>query len=259
MSVPLRAMIVDDEPIARRGVQRLLSHDADVEIVGEAGSGVEAVAEIRRLRPEILILDIQMPDLDGFGVLQELGSDLPAAVVFLTAFDQHAVRAFEVHALDYVLKPFDDERFEAALRRAKRQAYRVREGDLADRLAALLGRGGADGEGRPYPDRIALRSGARVSFVDAEEILFVRASGNYVEVKTRKHLHVLRETLAEMEVKLDPAIFVRIHRSTIINAKAVQHVESVYRGEYVVTMQEGTKFPSSRSCRERLEKALRIG
>lgn len=256
MSAPLRAMIVDDEPIARRGVQRLLSDDADLEIVGEAGSGVEAVAEIRRLRPEILILDIQMPDLDGFGVLRELGSEVPPAVIFLTAFDQHAVRAFEVHALDYVLKPFDDERFEAALQRAKRKAYGVREGDLADRLAALLGRGGA---GSPYPDRIALRSGARVSFVDAEEILFVRASSNYVEVKTRKHLHVLRETLAEMEVKLDPAIFIRIHRSTIVNAKAVEHVESVFRGEYVVTMQEGTKFPSSRSYRERLEKALRIG
>lgn len=146
MSALLRAMIVDDEPIARRGVQRLLSRDADLEIVGEAGSGVEAVAEIRRLRPEILILDIQMPDLDGFGVLQELGSDLPPAVIFVTAFDQHAIRAFEVHALDYVLKPFDDERFEAALRRAKRQAYGVREGDLADRLAALLGRGDAAGK-----------------------------------------------------------------------------------------------------------------
>ena len=257
MSAPLRAMIVDDEPIARRGVHRLLSRDADVLIVGEAGSGVEAVAAIRRLRPEILILDIQMPDLDGFGVLLELGSDLPPAVIFLTAFDQHAVRAFEVHALDYVMKPFDDERFEAALLRAKRQALRVREGDLADRLASLLGRGG--GEGRPYPDRIALRSGARVSFVEAEEILFVRASSNYVEVKTRRHLHVLRETLAEMEVKLDPAIFIRIHRSTIVNAKAVEHVESVYRGEYMVTMREGTRFPSSRSYRERLEKALRIG
>lgn len=258
MSTPLRVMIVDDEPIARRGVQRLLSHDADLEVVGEASSGVEAVAEVRRLRPEILILDIQMPDLDGFGVLQQLGGDLLPAVIFLTAFDQHAVRAFEVHALDYVLKPFDDERFEAALLRAKRQAYGVREGDLADRLASLLGRGGV-GEGRPYPDRIALRSGPRVSFVDAEEILFVRASSNYVEVKTRKHLHVLRETLAEMEVKLDPTLFIRIHRSTIINARAVQHVESVHRGEYVVTMLEGTRFPSSRSYRERLEKALRIG
>ncbi|WP_284349703.1 LytR/AlgR family response regulator transcription factor [Roseisolibacter agri] len=258
MSAPLRAMIVDDEPIARRGIQQLLARDAEVELVGEAGSGVEAVAEIRRLRPEILILDVQMPDLDGFGVLRELGSDPLPAVIFVTAFDQHAVRAFEVHALDYVLKPFDDARFESAVRRAKREAYRAREGDLVDRLASLLGRG-AGGERRPYADRIVLRSGARVSFVDADEILFVRASGNYVEVRTRKHLHVLRETLAEMAVKLDPATFVRIHRSTIINAKAVQHAESVYRGEYVVTMQDGTKFPSSRSYREQLEKALRIG
>ena len=259
MSAPLTVMVVDDEPIARRGVQRLLSRDPEVAVVGEAGSGTEAVEEIRRLRPEILILDIQMPDLDGFGVLRELGGDLPPVVIFLTAFDQHAVRAFEVHALDYILKPFDDERFEAALLRGKRSARGAREGDLADRLASLLGRSGAGGEESRYPDRIAIRSGARVSFVDAKEILFVRASSNYVEMKTRKHLHVLRETLAEMEMKLDPAVFVRIHRSTIINARAVQQVESVYRGEYVVTMQEGTKFPSSRSYRDRLEKALGLG
>lgn len=260
MTQALRAMVVDDELIARRGVRMLLAQDPELVVVGEARNGKEAVQAIQRLRPEILFLDIQMPDMDGFDVLRALGGECPPVVIFLTAYDQHALRAFEVSALDYVLKPFDDERFAAAVARAKRQAHQLREGSMAARLARLLEQRGEGAERTPgtYQERIVVRSGPRISFVNVDEIHFIQASGNYLEVKTGGHVHLLRETMGELEARLDPAVFLRIHRSTIVNLQRIRHVESLFRGEYLVVMQDGTKLPSSRTYRQRLEKAIGV-
>jgi two-component system LytT family response regulator len=250
----LRALIVDDEPLARERVRTLLAAEPDVVVAGECGSGGEAVAAILMDRPDLVFLDVQMPELDGFGVLErvrEAGAELPA-VVFVTAYDAHALRAFEVHALDYLLKPFDRERFTRALARA-REALARREADgLDERLATLL----AARSARPYATRLAVKSGGRVRLVKAEEVDWIEAASNYVRLHVGGERHLLRETMAALEARLDPERFVRIHRSTIVNLDRVRELEPYFHGDYVVKLHDGRRLTLSRTYRERLEERL---
>jgi two-component system LytT family response regulator len=263
----IKTLVVDDEPLARRNLRALLDADADIEIVGEAGSGAEALALMRRHSPDLVFLDIQMPELDGFGVLEQIEADALPVVVFVTAYDSYALRAFEFHALDYLLKPFDDARFEKALARAKLQVGQQEIGDLSRRLVALLedreGHAaqteGAGGGATKYQTRFLIKSAGRVSFLKSEEIDWIGAEDYYVKLYAGRKSHLLRETMNEMESKLDPDRFVRVHRSSIVNLERVRELRQLFNGDYSVVLQDGTELKLSRSRREHLETLLKTG
>jgi two-component system LytT family response regulator len=249
----IRALIVDDEPLARERILDLLAGDTEIEVVGECGDGLSAVAEIERHQPDLLFLDVQMPELDGFGVLEAIDETKAPVIIFVTAYDQYALRAFEVHALDYLLKPFDRERFDKALQRAKHQIAREGAGAVNQELVALL----ADLKARPKPlERLVIKSGGRVFFLRAEEIDWIEAAANYVKLHVGKESHLLRETINGLAAKLDPDKFLRIHRSTIINLERVKELQSWFHGDYVVILKDGTQLTSSRNFREQLHKLL---
>lgn len=255
----LRAIIADDEPAARRGVRLLLERDPDVEVVGEAGDAPEAVALILRERPELAFLDVQMPGGDGFSVLQAVGPTTAPAVVFVTAYDEHALRAFEVNAVDYLLKPFDDERFRAALTRAKGEVRQRQTETMNARLTQLLNYLETN---RSAPDpaaheRILVKSAGEIFFLKADEIDWIEAEGDYMKFHVGARTHLMRETMARLEARLDPAHFIRIHRSTIVNVERLRKLTPSFAGEYVVVLQDGTKLKLSRGYHERIARLLK--
>jgi two-component system LytT family response regulator len=249
----IRAMIVDDEPLARRRIRSLLAEAGDVEVAAECANGKEAIQAIEASPPDLLFLDIQMPELDGFDVLQAIGVGHVPVVIFVTAYDQFAVRAFEAHALDYLLKPFDDERFEAALQRARTQIRQQRGGDLDRRLRALLAEARRD---RGYLQRLAVPTGQRSVLIRTEQIDWIEAERNYIRLHVGGRTHLLRENLGRIESALDPTVFCRIHRSTIVNINRIQAVEAPLRGESLVVLHDGTKLASGRSYRANLRAVM---
>ena len=271
MPEPLRVVLVDDEPWARKGLRVLLEPVPGVEIVGEAGNGAEAVDVIRDAAPDLVFLDVQMPEMDGFGVLRALGPERTPAVVFVTAYDEHAVRAFDANAADYLLKPFDDERFHRALDRARARVGDRRVRDLASRLATLLATNGAESpaptappppspaEEAPsggYSDRIVLKSNGRITFLEVASIDWIEAADYVVRLHAGGATHVLREPISDLERRLDPRRFFRIHRSTIVNLASVREMQPLFHGEYAVIMRDGTRLRLSRSRRDRLQSLL---
>jgi len=253
----IRAFIVDDEPPARRRVAELLELSSEVEVVGELDNGADAVEALRRQPADLLFLDIQMPGLDGFGVLESLGPTRAPVTVFVTAFDRYALKAFDVHALDYLLKPFSDERFHAALGRACAMVRSRDRGALDDKLDALL----ADVTTRPssFLKRVVVKNAGRVSFVDVNEIDWIEATGVYVTIHTASKDHLIRETLASFETKLDPECFARIHRSAIVSLSRVAEIRSDVRGHQHVVLDSGASIKLSRAYRERLERSMEGG
>lgn len=249
--MPIRVLVADDEPLAQERLTGLLAAHSDCEVVAVCGDGRSALGAVRAHRPDLVFLDVQMPELDGFGVLRELGAAAPPAVIFCTAYDQHALRAFEVHALDYLLKPFDDDRFGQALDRARRQLARpAPAGELAARLAALLE--GARPEPAPASDRLVVKGEGRVVLVRLADIDWVEAADNYVNLHAGKESHLMRETMNNLEQRLDPAKFVRISRSTIVNLDRIRELQPMFHGDYTVLLRDGTKLSLSRNYRERL-------
>jgi two-component system, LytTR family, response regulator len=249
----IRAVIVDDEPLARLRIRSLLAEVEDVEVVAECANGREAIQAIEESPPDLLFLDIQMPELDGFDVLQAIGVGHAPVVIFVTAYDQFALRAFEAHALDYLLKPFDDERFEAALERARERIRQQQGGDLDRRLRAFLEEVRGD---RGYLQRLVVPSGHRSVFIRTEEIDWIEAERNYIRLHVGGRAYLLRENMSRIESALDPAKFCRIHRSTIVNIDRIQAVESLFRGEYLVVLHDGTKLTSGRSYRPNLHNLM---
>ncbi len=255
MTPRIRALIVDDEPPARRRIRDLLEAEPDVEVVGECRDGRQAIATIEAVRPDLVFLDVQMPEAGGFEVVEALGPERLPVVVFVTAYDRYAVQAFEVHALDYLLKPFDRERFAAAVQRAREELRRPREAGVDPRIVALLE------ELRPAArrlDRIPVRVGARIRLVPADEVDYFQAETNYVRLHVGKASHLVRDTLAGLEARLDPARFLRIHRSLVVNLSRVREVEPLFAGEYVLTLADGTRLTSGRSFRARIQEALHL-
>ena len=249
----IRAAIVDDEPLARRRIHNLLIGERDVEVVAECANGKEAIEALEASPPDLLFLDIQMPEIDGFDVLQALGVDRIPAVIFVTAYDQFALRAFEAHALDYLLKPFDDERFEAALQRARERIRQQQGGDLDRRLQALLETVRGD---HGYLQRLVVPTGHRSVFIRTEQIDWIEAERNYIRLHVGGRSYLMRENLSRIASALDPAKFCRIHRSTIVNIDRIQAVESLFRGEYLVVLHDGTKLTSGRSYRRNLHAVM---
>jgi two-component system, LytTR family, response regulator len=235
----IRTMIVDDEPLARSNLRVLLQRDPEIAIVGECGSGVDAPEAIRCAKPDLLFLDIQMPECDGFDVLALLGRDVPPAVVFVTAYDQYALRAFEAGALDYLLKPFDNARFERALERAKQKI--------------------AGGKDQPRRlERLVIKSAGEVAFVNLSEIDWIEAADYYAALHVGAKTHLLRRSMSELEHDLDPEVFCRIHRSTIVNLKRVQGLKLGEDGEYRVLIQNGTELRLSRRYRKHVQSRMGV-
>ena len=242
----IRAAIVDDEPLARRRIRNLLTQVRDVEVIAECANGREAIESLEESPPDLLFLDIQMPEIDGFDVLQAIGVGRVPVVIFVTAYDQFALRAFEAHALDYLLKPFDDERFEAALQRARARIRQQQGRDLDRRLHALLEEVRGD---RDYLRRLVVPTGDRSIFIRTDQIDWIEAERNYIRLHVGGRAYLLRENLSRIESALNPTTFCRIHRSTIVNVDRIQAVESLFHGEYLLVLHDGTKLTSGRSYR----------
>jgi two-component system LytT family response regulator len=248
----MRVMIIDDEPLARRGVRARLRKMPDVKIVGECGDGTSGVEGILKLEPDLIFLDVQMPGMDGFGVLRALPTKHLPAVIFLTAHEEHALRAFEVSALDYLLKPLDDERFEAAMKRARKQMDATFKTELVGRMLRLL-----DQQSEKYASRFTVRMGSRIQVVPVEDLEWISSAGDYSELHTRSAIHLLRETMNSLERRLDPCRFARIHRSRIVNLARILELRGIENREYIVKLRDGSQHRSSRTYADRIGGWLR--
>ncbi len=233
---PLETLIVDDERLARQRLRRMLDTQPDIAVVGECATGREAAEFLQQQPVDLLFLDIQMPEMDGFALLGSGLPALPPLIVFVTAHDMHAVRAFEVNALDYLLKPFDQERLERCLQKVRAHRESVR----------------SQSERRPRPNRLAIRANGKVFFVRMDEIDWVEAADNYVVLHLKQETHILRETMNSIQSRLDPAKFVRVHRSRIVNVERIKELQPWFHGEYLIVLNDGTQITLSRSYRERL-------
>ena len=242
-------LIVDDEPLGRVRINTLLQAVPEAEIVGECDTGPSAIKSIIELEPDLVFLDVQMPEVDGFAVLAAIPAAVMPAVIFVTAYDQYAIKAFEVHAQDYLLKPFDPDRFYAAFRHAAERIRSERNGS-GDKLLSLLEDMGREPARRT---RLPIRTGGRVFFLPLEDIDFLEGADNYVKIHAQGDTHVVRQTLQSLEQTLSPVRFVRIHRSTIINAERIREIQPWFNGEYMVQLQNGSTVYTSRRYRERLE------
>jgi two-component system, LytTR family, response regulator len=242
-----RALIIDDEPLARDSIRALLTDDGDVEIVGE-GTGTDGAALIARMRPDILFLDLQMPEVDGFALMEQVGADAVPAVVFVTAYDRYALRAFEVHAIDYLLKPFDDARFHAALENAKTRVRNARRGDVESRIADLLRERNAGAR-----TRFLIPTRDKSIVVESGQIDWIEAADCYVSIHIGAAAHLLRLTMEELEAQLDPQQFFRVHRSTIVNLDRVREVHPLFRGDSVLVLAGGERVRLSRNRKREFE------
>ena len=238
----IRTLIVDDEPLARSSIATLLREDPQIEILRECGSGTEALAEIRLTRPDLLFLDVQMPECDGFDVLEMVGNDVPPAVIFVTAYDQYALRAFDTGALDYLLKPFDNARFELALTRAKQ---RVRDTSRSEKT-------------RPSPERIVIKSAGEVCFLKTRDIDWIEAADYYACLHVGPRSHLLRRSLQDLEAELDPEVFCRVHRSSIVNLERVRSLKLREDGEHEVVVETGARIRMSRRYRKEFESRMGV-
>ncbi|MBZ4371616.1 LytTR family DNA-binding domain-containing protein [Corallococcus sp. AS-1-6] len=259
MSAAMRVLIVDDEPLARQRLKDLLAEAPDMHLVGECRNGHEAIAAIGAERPDLVLLDVEMPGTDGFGVLRALAPGPAPAVIFVTAHRDFAVQAFDANALDYLLKPFDRERFRASLERARdrrRTGPSSLDAALLERLESLAARPSA--APARYVTRLVARVGWRMRFLPVEDIDYLTAEGNYVAVHVGKQSHLTRETMAALEEKLDPGQFLRAHRSFIVRLDRIEEVEPLPPGEYVFVLRDGTRLTSGRSYRAQVQRALEL-
>jgi two-component system LytT family response regulator len=250
---PTRVVIADDEPLVRRGLRSFIESQAGLVIVGEARNGAEAVDVIRAQRPDLVFLDVQMPELDGFGVLEALTGEPLPAVVFVTAYDAYAIRAFDVHAVDYLLKPFDEERFLVALGRVRARLGAHRTNQLDERIEAVL----AELRSRErFADRLLVKGEGRVAVVQVDEVDWIEAADNYARVHTARGRFMVREPIKSLEARLDPHRFARVHRSAIVNLARVRELQPMFGGEYLVILSTGAKLALSRGYRDAFRERL---
>ena len=245
----IRALIVDDEALARKFIRRMLKDHREIEVIGEASNGKEAVAMISKLAPDVVFLDVQMPELDGFGVLKKIANEQWPEIIFTTAYEQYAIRAFELHALDYLLKPFDQARFKDAMKYTKE---RFRSRDYKDgrlQIGALL----ESIKNKPqYLERLVIKAGGRITFLSTDEINWIEADDKYVHLHTGKSNPMVRQTLSAMEAQLDPKKFRRIHRSALVNVERIKELQPVFNGEHSILLEDGTKLTLSRNYKDKL-------
>jgi len=252
-SACIRTLIVDDESLARERLRSMLATDPAIEIIAECYNGRDAIEAINLHSPDLVFLDVEMPGIDGFGVLEALQPDRIPTIIFVTAYDQYAVRAFEVYALDYLLKPFDQERFDKALDRAKTQISSARSDALSQRILSAL----EEIKTRPvHLERLVIKMNGHVFFIKAEEIDWLEAEGNYVRLHAGKESYLLRDTISALESQLDPKKFIRVHRSAIVNIDRITELQPWFHGEYRIILTEGVQLTLSRTYREKLHELL---
>jgi two-component system LytT family response regulator len=262
----IRALIVDDELLAREALQVMLSGDPEIEVIAECRNGKEAVTAIREQTPDVVFLDIQMPEMDGFQVIAEVGAERMPVTVFVTAYDKHALRAFEAHALDYLLKPFDHDRFDTALQRVKTFVRQQKLGEISESLLAVLkdlkpksnklpSETNKDSHKEPI-DRVIIKSGGRIYFLKVEEIDWVEASGDYLSLHSTGRSHLIRETMGNFHARLNPRKFLRIHRSTIVNIERIKDIQPLFKGEYIISLTSGKRLTASRGYRHEIQALL---
>ncbi|HUP89206.1 MAG TPA: LytTR family DNA-binding domain-containing protein [Longimicrobiales bacterium] len=249
----IKTLIVDDEPLARDGIRLHLDEHEDIEVIGECGGGEEAVRRIEADQPDLVFLDVQMPGLDGFGVLEAIGTDELPAIVFVTAYDQFALRAFEAHALDYLLKPFERERFNKALDRVRIQMRGQVNGGMDDRLRSLVA---TLGNKERYLERMVARTGGKILILRVDDVDWVEAAANYVRVHIGPKQYLVRETMTNLETRLDPERFLRIHRSMIVRKDRIKELEPLFQGDYSIILVDGTRLTSSRGYRDKIQSFL---
>ena len=249
----IRALVVDDEPLAREMIREMLNDDSEVEIVAECANGREAVEAIKSLKPDLVFLDIQMPELGGFEVLESFDTQSVPYVIFVTAYDQYAVRAFEVHAFDYLLKPFDRERFETAWQRVKEQIKLDQSGERERHILALLEELKT---GPRHLERLVIKNGGRVFFLNVDDVHCIESEGNYVRVYDNQKGYLLRETISSLEEHLDPRQFRRIHRSAIVKIDKIKEMQPWFHGEYRVIMENGKQLTLSRNYRANFQRLV---
>ena len=255
MSRPLciRTLIVDDESLARERIRDMIDSDSGIEIIAECGNGHEAIEAIQQLSPDLVFLDVEMPGIDGFGVLEALPPRQIPTVIFVTAYDQYAVRAFEVYALDYLLKPFDQERFDKAIERAKTHISSEQNEDLSKRILSAL----EEIKTKPvHLERLVIKMNGHVFFIKAEEIDWLEAEGNYVRLHAGKESYLLRDTISALESQLDSKKFIRVHRSAIVNIDRITELQPWFHGEYRIILRQGVELTLSRTYREKLHELL---
>jgi len=245
----IRTLIVDDEPLSRQGIRAVLEKDPEIQVLGEAADGLEALERIRADHPDLVFLDVQMPEMNGFDVLDALAPEELPLVVFVTAYDQYALNAFQVHALDYLLKPYEDARMLEALDHVKVQLRQKNGTHTTKRLLDMLDT--TKGE-RNRTGRIMVRSGGRITFVRVDDVDWIEAQGDYVCLHTQGKKHLVREKISDMEAQLSPEHFLRIHRSTMINVSRIKEMQPLFHGEYSVMLQDGTRLTMSRSFRDKV-------
>ena len=249
----ISALVIDDEPLARDMIREMLEPDSEVEIVAECANGREAIEAIKSLQPDIIFLDIQMPELGGFEVLESFEEGNKPYVIFVTAYDQYAVRAFEVHAFDYLLKPFDRERFDVSWQRAKSRIQLDRSGERDQHILALLEELKT---GPKYLERLVIKNGGRVFFLNVHDVQCIEAEGNYVCVYDQMKHYLLRETISGLEGQLDPKQFLRIHRSAIVKIDKIKELQPWFHGEYRIILENGKQLTLSRNYRSNLQEAV---
>ena len=252
----IRALIVDDEPLAREWVRGAVTEDANLEVVGECGDGFEAAEAIRRLKPDLVFLDVQMPGLDGFGVIEALSPDEIPAIVFVTAFDQYAVRAFEANAVDYLMKPFSPERVEEAVRRVRELVKGRSLEDFRESIGKIVEKIRRD---RSYPEWVLLKADGKNVFVKVRDIDWIESSRNNVRIHVGTNIYLLHETTSAIASRLDPKKFLRIHRSAIVNIERIRELHPWFNGDYAVILRDGTQLTLSASYRDRLKEFRRFG
>jgi two-component system, LytTR family, response regulator len=251
---PIRLLIVDDEPLARAGVRRLLEHDDVIQVIGECEDGAQAVVAILDQQPDAVLLDIKMPEMNGLDVVRTIGVERMPLTVFITAYDEHALRAFELHAVDYLLKPFNDERFAQTIQRIKSEIHTRAAARLSEKLLNVLQ--DTQPKGGRYLNRIVVRTDGRTLLLKTVDVEWIEAADYYARIHSGSKAYLLRETMNELEAKLDPEVFFRVHRSAIVNLEKVKEIQPYTRGEHVVIMNGGAKVRLSRGRREKLEERL---
>jgi two-component system LytT family response regulator len=250
----VRTVIADDEPLARRKLRILLDSEADVQVIAECQDGGQTLSAIRAYRPDLLLLDIQMPDRDGFQVLSEISREEMPVVIFTSAYDQYAIRAFEAHALDYLLKPFDQGRLHQAVERARFELRQSKDREITHRILDLLSRVKSDKQTAPEPEgRLVIKTKGRIVFLNLEEIDWVEAAANYVRLNSGKESYLFRETISRTSERLNPNHFIRIHRSVIVNVRKIKELIPVNSGEYIVVLKSGKELSCSRGYRTNVQ------
>jgi two-component system LytT family response regulator len=267
----IRALIVDDESLAREALLVMLNDDPEIEVIAECRNGKEAVTAIREQSPDVVFLYIQMPEMDGFQVVEEVGAMRMPVTIFVTAYDKHALRAFEAHALDYLLKPFDHDRFNTALQRAKTFVRQQKLGEISESLFAMLqdmklktGESPSETDNRNPEraahkepiDRVVIKSGGRIYFLKIEEIDWVEGAGDYLSLHSGNQTHLIRETMGNFHAKLDSQKFLRIHRSTLVNIERIKDIQPLLKGDYIITLTSGIRLKASRGYRRELQALL---